>query len=117
METKNKGYIVERDYDGDSDNYVRYIIRKPDGTTVARGVYEYELKSILKGLPDISKQETEQEHKSPMNEDTIKALATLRHTTLAKSPGIYAIMDMLCKYYPPGTQVIITKDYWKVEEK
>ena len=26
------------------------------------------------------------------------------------------IMSVLLKYYKPGTKIIITKDYWKIEE-
>lgn len=30
-----RGYIVEDDYSGDSDNYHRNVIKRPDGTIVA----------------------------------------------------------------------------------
>lgn len=51
---KNRGYIVEEDFDGDSDNYVRYMIINPkNGETVKRGIYEYQLKSALNSLPII----------------------------------------------------------------
>lgn len=49
-----KGYIIEEDRNGDSDNYLRYIIKTPSGTVVERGVYEYELNKILERMPDLS---------------------------------------------------------------
>lgn len=33
---KYRGYIVEDDREGDSDNFHRNIIKRPDGTIVAR---------------------------------------------------------------------------------
>jgi len=50
-----------------------------------------------------------------MDEETIKKLDTLRHNMVADA-GVHRIMELLLKYYPAGTQVVITKDYWKIEE-
>ena len=52
METK--GYIIRQNFDGDSDNYVRYDILKPNGEVVAREVYQYRLKYELNKLPDLN---------------------------------------------------------------
>jgi hypothetical protein len=49
-----KGYIIEDDYDGDSDNYHRNIIRHPNGKTVKRGIYDCDLNEVLSNLPDVS---------------------------------------------------------------
>jgi len=51
-----------------------------------------------------------------MKQETMDALSRLRHDTLANATGIHSIMEILVKYYPPGTKVIITKDYWNIEE-
>lgn len=48
---KTKGYIIKKNFDGDSDNYVRYDILKPNGQVVVREVYEYRLKYELDKLP------------------------------------------------------------------
>lgn len=49
-----------------------------------------------------------------MNKETIYALDRLRHNML-ETPA-QQIKNLLIRYYAPGTEVIITKDYWKVEE-
>ena len=51
-----------------------------------------------------------------MKQETIDALSRLRHNTLANATGIHSIMEILAKYYKPGTKVIITKDCWDVAE-
>lgn len=51
-----------------------------------------------------------------MDEEIISKLSHLRGETLAKAQSLPEIMDVLLKYYPKGTKVIITKDYWTVEE-
>lgn len=51
---KTKGYIIRPNFDGDSDNYVRYDIIKPNGEVVVREVYEYRLKDELNRLPDLN---------------------------------------------------------------
>ena len=50
-----------------------------------------------------------------MDTETIRALDRLRHDMIAESPGIQRIKSILVKYYPAGTKVIITKDWWKIE--
>lgn len=50
-----------------------------------------------------------------MNEDIVEGLQNLRYATLSSAQGINQIMDILKKYYPYGTKVIITKDYWEVK--
>lgn len=51
---KKLEYIVEDDRDGDSDNYVRYLIKNPKtGEIIRRGIYEYELQNVLESLPII----------------------------------------------------------------
>lgn len=50
-----------------------------------------------------------------MEEKTVIALKQLRHDILSKATSIDEIMKILLLYYPTGTQVIITKDFWKVE--
>ena len=51
---KKLEYIVEDDRDGDSDNYVRYLIKNPKtGKIIRRGIYEYELQNVLESLPII----------------------------------------------------------------
>jgi len=51
---KKLEYIVEDDRDGDSDNYVRYLIKNPKtGETIRRGIYEYQLQNVLDSLPII----------------------------------------------------------------
>lgn len=37
---KYKGYIVEDDRDGDSDNFHRNVIKRPDGTVVREDQHE-----------------------------------------------------------------------------
>jgi len=49
-----------------------------------------------------------------MNKKTIFALDRLRRNLL-DTPA-HQIKNLLAKYYAPGTEIIITKDYWKVEE-
>ena len=49
-----RGYIVEDDRGGDSDNYHRNVIKRPDGTIVADGIYDYQLKDVLKSLPPLN---------------------------------------------------------------
>lgn len=51
---KKKGYIIEHDYDGDSDNFERFLIKTPDGEIIRREIYAYQLDNVLKSLPDIS---------------------------------------------------------------
>lgn len=51
---KYRGYIVEDDYSGDSDNFHRNLIKRPDGTIVAREVYDYRLMDVINGLPDLT---------------------------------------------------------------
>lgn len=58
-----KGYIVERDYDGDSDNHERWIVKKPNGETIAGGLYTYALKDVLKNLPDLTKKKVKKKEK------------------------------------------------------
>lgn len=51
---KKLEYIVEDDRDGDSDNYVRYLIKNPKtGEIIRRGIYEYQLQNVLESLPII----------------------------------------------------------------
>ena len=54
MERKRKGYIITQNFDGDSDNYVRYDILKPNGDVVVREVYEYRLEYELSKLPNLN---------------------------------------------------------------
>ena len=51
---KYRGYIVEDDHDGDSDNFHRNIIKQPDGTVVRRGVYDYCLMDVINSLPNLT---------------------------------------------------------------
>ena len=51
---KKLDYIVSLDFDGDSDNYVRYYIKHPiTGEILREGIYEYQLDKVLKSLPII----------------------------------------------------------------
>lgn len=51
---KKLEYVVEDDREGDSDNYVRYLIRNPKtGEIIRRGIYEYQLQTVLDSLPII----------------------------------------------------------------
>ena len=50
-----------------------------------------------------------------MTEETINALIQLRHEILSKATSIDEIMRILRLYYPTGTQVVITKNFWRVE--
>lgn len=55
METdKYRGYIVEDDRDGDSDNFHRNVIKHPDGTVVREGVYDYCLMDVINSLPNLT---------------------------------------------------------------
>ena len=70
-----KGYIVERDYDGDSDNYERWLVKKPNGETIRSGIYTYALKDFLKSLPDLTKKKVEKkmvEKKSKPSKKVLK---------------------------------------------
>lgn len=49
-----KGYTVEHDYDGDSDNFERFLIIHPNGQVIRREIYAKDLKHVLNGLPDVS---------------------------------------------------------------
>lgn len=49
-----------------------------------------------------------------MNKETIYALDRLRHNML-DTPA-QQIKRLLTQYYAPGTEIVITKDYWKIEE-
>lgn len=51
-----------------------------------------------------------------MTEEAINALKQLRHDVLSKATSIDEIKKILQLYYPTGTQVVITKDFWKVEQ-
>ena len=51
-----------------------------------------------------------------MDTETIRALDRLRHDMITESAGMQRIKSILTKYYPAGTKVIITKDWWKIEE-
>ena len=51
---KYRGYIVEDDRDGDSDNYHRNVIKRPDGTVVREGVYDYCLMDVINSLPNLT---------------------------------------------------------------
>ena len=64
---KKKGYIIEHDYDGDSDNFERFLIKTPDGEIIRREIYAYQLDNVLKGLPDIS--DTVEMMPMPVSED------------------------------------------------
>lgn len=50
-----------------------------------------------------------------MEEETINALTRLRHDVLSKATSINEIQKILRLYYPTETQVVITKDFWRVE--
>lgn len=50
-----------------------------------------------------------------MEEETINALKQLRHDVLSKATSINEIQKILRLYYPTETQVVITKDFWRVE--
>ena len=50
---KRKGYIIEQDYDGDSDNFVRWMIVHPDGNIIKRDIYDCNLDKELNKLPKI----------------------------------------------------------------
>lgn len=54
--------------------------------------------------------------KANMDEETIVKLSRLREETLGNAKSIPEICSVLCMYYPKGTKLIITKDYWRVEE-
>jgi len=53
-ELEKYGYCIKQDYDGDADNYVRYMIIRPNGTVYKSGIYscnlEYEVKKLLTKL-------------------------------------------------------------------
>lgn len=51
-----------------------------------------------------------------MEEKTINALKQLRYDVLSKAASIDEIRKILRLYYPAETQVVITKDFWKVEQ-
>ena len=51
---KYRGYIVEDDRDGDSDSFHRNVIKRPDGTVVRRGVYDYCLMDVINSLPNLT---------------------------------------------------------------
>ena len=51
---KYRGYIVEDDRDGDSDGFHRNVIKRPDGTVVRDGVYDYCLMAVINSLPDLT---------------------------------------------------------------
>jgi hypothetical protein len=51
---KYRGYIVEDDRDGDSDGFHRNVIKRPDGTVVRDGVYDYCLMHVINSLPDLT---------------------------------------------------------------
>lgn len=50
---KYRGYIVEDDRDGDSDNFHRNVIKQPDGTVVREGVYDHCLMDVINSLPNL----------------------------------------------------------------
>ena len=50
-----------------------------------------------------------------MEEETINALKQLGHDVLSKATSINEIQKILRLYYPTETQVVITKDFWRVE--
>ena len=49
-------------------------------------------------------------------EKTISALKQLRYDVLSNATSIDEIMKILQLYYPTGTQVVITKNFWRVEQ-
>lgn len=51
-----KGYIIEPDYGGDSDNYARFLIKHPNGKVIKREIYECYLKKELNKLPSLLKE-------------------------------------------------------------
>ena len=53
-----KGYIIKRDYDGDSDNFERWMILTHNGDIVRRGIYTYCLEDIVNKLSDITRKST-----------------------------------------------------------
>ena len=55
MKKNTKGYIVERDYGGDADNFERWMILTPNGRIVEREIYTYQLDHVLESLPDLTK--------------------------------------------------------------
>ena len=62
-----KGYIIEHDLDGDSDNFERFVILKPDGTVVKRGIYAYKLNDVLNRLPELAESDDEKIRKALIN--------------------------------------------------
>lgn len=50
MEKEYKGYIIEPDYGGDSDNFARFLIKDKNGKILFREVYEYAVKSTIDKL-------------------------------------------------------------------
>ena len=49
-----------------------------------------------------------------MNKETIYALDRIRYDML--SNPAHELRQILSKYYEPGTKIIITKDYWKIDK-
>lgn len=50
-----------------------------------------------------------------MENNFIRNLEKLRSDTLSKAIMISNLKKILLKYYPIGTKLIITKDYYKIE--
>lgn len=50
---QNKGYIVEHDYDGDSDTLERYLVQDMYGRVVRRNIYSSNLADVLMTLPSL----------------------------------------------------------------
>ena len=51
-----------------------------------------------------------------MTQDIERRLLHLRNNMVDSAVVRSGLKDILLKYYPAGTKIIITKDYYKVEE-
>ena len=67
-----KGYIIRQNFDGDSDNYARWDIVKPNGDVVVREIYTYQIKEELKRLPDLTK--TKQEYLDSLDKGSLLSI-------------------------------------------
>jgi hypothetical protein len=112
IEKTYKGYIIEPDYDGDSDNYARFLIKKPNGETVKRGVYECDVKKEINKLPSLLKEK----ESNKMNDRYIIKCIAIKNIKSNKLNEEWMITKGNEYWYNPEANTFICADYELVKK-
>lgn len=122
MEKMNtKGYKIEDDYSGDSDNFHRNQIRHPNGEIIREGIYDCDLKKVLDRLPDVSnwgKQKIETPATEVIKTEPNRKLVLIMEPT--KKDNTENFCNKSCPFYsttPNGDMGPLCKTLWGTAPK